>query len=164
VDEPDEASGKGVRVIKKLQLRSAVPSDRPQILAWENADRIAVRELCNLENADYMNYRDDLLNRTSSSDRFLVLDRYVDRELQRIRHLCATTRSNLIVLHELDALVAYLESTPGKIASLFWDRLIQLRQLQTRLWIVLPSSSISPLWPPQRLKAFSAQTTNGTPQ
>jgi hypothetical protein len=162
MDESVRTPQESVKMTDQIRLRSSLPSDQPQILVWEDADRLAVRELCNLEDADYINYRDDLLHRTPAVDRFLVLDRYIDRELQWIRHLCATAPSHLVVLHELDALVAYLVSTPGKIANVFWDRLIHLRQLESRLWIVLPSSCVSPLWPIQRLETYPQNTMNGT--
>ena len=147
-----------------VQLRSAIPSDQPHLLAWDAADSISVRSLCNAQNADYVNYRDNLLGRTSNADKFLVLDRYVDRELKVIRDLCRKPPSQMLVLHELDVLLAYLESRPGRTINLFWDRLLRTRHLQAVLWIVLPTSCIPSRWPECRIQVFRSIPRIGTTQ
>ncbi len=137
-----------------IDLGSAVPSDQPHLLAWDAADPIDVRSLCNKQNADYINYRDNLLDRTSSEDKFLVLDRYVDRELKEFRELCLRARSEILVLHELEVLLAYLESRPGGMINVFWDRLLRTRHLAVKLWVVMPHSCIPPRWPKPRIQVF----------
>jgi hypothetical protein len=143
-------------------LRLAVPSDRPHILTWDCADAISIRSLCNTQHADYVNYRDDLILRTSAADRFLVLDRYIDREVEHFRELCRRSTSGVVVLHELDVLIAYLESRPGHSVNILWDRLLNLRHLEAFLWIVLPSSCVSSRWPHDRREPFCSTASMGT--
>lgn len=143
-------------------LLDAELRDRPNILAWDRADVLSVRQLCSSLNAEYVNYRDDLIVRTRPSERFLVLDRYIDRELDVLRGFCSQTSRRVVVLHELEVLLAYLQSRPGPMLDVFAERLLRIRHLNALLWIVLPSSCVSNRWPEQRVKNVSFEKATGT--
>lgn len=136
--------------------------DRPHILAWDCADVLSVKQLCNALNAEYLNYRDDLIERTKPSERFLVLDRYIDRELDVLRGYCSQTSRRVVVVHELEVLLAYLQSRPGPMLDVFLERLLTIRHLNALLWIVLPSSCVPSRWPEQRVKNVSFEKATGT--
>jgi hypothetical protein len=153
-------------MIHELDLRHAVPTDQLHLVISDDANSISLRLLCNEVNADYINYRDDLLQRVSTNDNFLVLDRYIDREIHRIRELCTNSVSGVVLLHEMDVLVAYLTSRPGKKINLFWDRLMRTRHLDAIAWIVMPSACKPLYWPNERIQTIrsvaSIGNTNGT--
>lgn len=136
--------------------------DRPHLLAWDCADVLSVRQLCSSLSAEYINYRDDLIGRTKPSERFLVLDRYIDRELDVLRRYCSQTSRRVVVLHELDVLLAYLQSRPGPMLDVFLERLLRVRHLDALLWIVLPNSCVPTRWPEQRVKNLSLEKATGT--
>lgn len=146
-----------------LTLRKVDLTDQPHLLAWDLPDTIAVRHLCNEQNADYVNYRDDLLARTRPTDKFLLLDRYIDRELNVFRELCRQSAGRLLLLHEVDVLLAYLQSRPGPTLNVFWDRLLRTRHLNAVLWIVLPSSCIPNRWPEHRVRVVPTARIAGLP-
>ena len=142
-------------------LRQAVPTDQPHLFIWDDANAIELRSFCNEVNADYINYRDDLLQRVSKTDNFLVLDRYIDREIHRIRELCRNSPSGVVLLHEMEALIAYLASRPGRKVNLFWDRLMRTRHLDAIAWIVLPSACKPPNWPNERIRIIRSVASIG---
>ena len=148
-------------MIDELDLRRVVPTDQPHLIISDDEDSISLRSLCNKVNADYINYRDDLLHRISICDNFLVLDRYIDREIHRIRELCANSPSGVVLLHEMDVLVAYLTSRPGKKINLFWDRLMRTRHLEAIAWIILPIACKPPYWPNERLQIVRSVASIG---
>jgi hypothetical protein len=146
-----------------LNLREVELTDRPHLLGWDAVDPILVKQLCNTQNAEYVNYRDSLLSRTKPSERFLLLDRYIDREIDVFRDLCQKSAGRVLVLHEVDVFIAYLHSRPGPMLNVFWDRLLRTNHLNALLWIVLPMSCIPHRWPNLQVRVISSETPTGDP-
>jgi hypothetical protein len=142
-------------------LSSAIPSDRVHLISWQTYDELDVRLFCVKQNAEFLSYRDNLLQRTSGEDRFLALDLYVDREITALRTMCDMSTSGIVVIHGMDILVAYLQARSGKVYNLFWDRLLRLRHLTALLWIVLPPSFIPTRWPVDRVLTFQQVAARG---
>ena len=142
---------------ENLDLRRVELSDRVHLLACEAANN--VRSLCNSQNAEYVNYRDQLLARTLKSDKFLVLDRYIDREIEGFRDLCSQSPGRVLVVDEVDILLAYLRCRPGPQLDIFWDRLRTARHFNALLWIVLPATCIPSRWPQTRIRLAQLPNT-----
>jgi hypothetical protein len=108
--------------------------------------------LCIANNAEYVSYRDDLLARISGTERFLVLDRNIDRELDAVRMMCVKLQGRVIVLDGLDVVITYLRARSPVFAKVFVDRLLNMRQLDGILWVALPTALVPEDWPTLRLK------------
>ena len=135
-----------------INLLDAVPTDRPHLLVQAGPDDLRLRQLCIANNAEYVSYRDDLLSRISGTERFLVLDRNIDRELDAVRMICVKLQGRVIVLDGLDVVITYLRARSPLFAKLFVDRLINMRQLDAVLWVALPATLVPEDWPTLRLK------------
>jgi hypothetical protein len=146
-----------------INLREVELTDRPHLLAWDGVDPISVKQLCTTQNAQYINYRDSLLSRTKPSERFLLLDRYIDREIDVFRDLCQKSAGRVVVLHEVDVLLAYLQSRPGPMLGVFWDRLMRTNHLNALLWILLPGLCIPHRWPTLQVRVIRSERPTGHP-
>ena len=125
-----------------LVLTTAKPSDRPHFLAWDNPHDLAVNQLCFYNQAEKIDYRLNLLNRINPNTQFLILHQHLDREIKAIRDICANANSRVVLLTGLDCLITYLTIHPRGQVSIFWQRLINLRQLKAILWLLLPTPII----------------------
>lgn len=139
--------------LKDLPIATAKPSDRPHILIWDSVQEEDLERLRFHHGTYRANYRRDLLQRheAKSSSKFLRLDQRVDREIQSIRDLCDASPQSYVQLEECDRLITYLACTGGDSLTVFWQKLIDLRQLPKLLWIILPSYLVSPAFPRDRV-------------
>jgi hypothetical protein len=137
-----------------VDLCDATPTDRPHLLVTLRTDGSALKQLCLSKNAVYINYRDELLARVSRTERFLVLDRNVDRELESLRTLCGRHQGRTILLDGLDALLTYLRARSLVGADVFCRRLCYLRQLEAVLWVAVPPALVPVEWPSSRLRTL----------
>lgn len=137
-----------------INLRDAVPTDRPHMLVQSGPDDLRLRRLCVANNAEYVSYREDLLARISAAGRFLVLDRYIHRELDAVRAICAKLQGRVIVLDGLDVVLTYLRARSPIFEQDFVRSLLNMRQLEGVLWVVLPATLVPKDWPTSRLKHF----------
>ena len=133
-------------------LNDASPTDRVHLLVQSSSDDVRLKYTCVVHNAQLIPYRENLLGRVGGTDRFLALDRHLDREVNAIRAICQEYRGQLVVLEGLDILISYLRARSTVFARLFVQRLSQLRQLEATLWIVLPAALVPADWPISRLK------------
>jgi hypothetical protein len=138
--------------LSELRLRSAHPKDCPHLLLWDNPDPEALRQLAWRENAKLVSYREDLLQRIDPKSRFLALHHQCDRELEAIRSLCSQTTEPVVILQDLDCLIAYLSVQADSPITLFWQNLFNTRHLERILWILLPSQVAPPDWQQNRLQ------------
>lgn len=138
--------------LSELRLRSAQPKDSPHLLLWDNPDPEALRHLAWREEAKLVSYRENLLQRIDPQSRFLALHHQCDRELAAIRSLCSQTSEPVVILQDLDCLVAYLSVQPDSPITLFWQTLFSTRHLERILWILLPSQVAPPDWHHNRLQ------------
>lgn len=136
-----------------LPIADAKPTDRPHLLVWDTCDEESLEKLRFRHGTYRANYGIDLLKRhdAQSSSNYLFLHKRIDREIQAIRELVATSPNSYIQLEGLDRLITYLATTSCSDLDLFWQKLIDLRQLPKQLWIVLPSSLVPHNWPSNRL-------------
>jgi hypothetical protein len=121
-----------------LNLKNAVPSDRPHLLLWEKQQRPELWQLAFNSNAEVVSYRENLLNRIEGDAKFLRLDRRLDAEFRAIKDICTNSPKPIVILEEIDCLVTYLKALYPDAYHLFWRKLIDLRHLERILWIVLP--------------------------
>lgn len=144
--------------LKDLPIATATPSDRPHILIWDRVREDDLEQLRFYHGTYRANYRKDLLQRheAKSSSKFLRLDQRVDREIQAIRDLCEVSPQSYVQLEECDRLITYLACMGGDSLTVFWQKLIDLRQLPKRLWIILPSSLVSPDFPVDRVYSVNS--------
>lgn len=126
--------------INSLPLKDAKPTDRPHFLVWDTPNEADLQQIIFYNNARRVNYRDNLLSRTNPQESFLILHRHVDRELKAIRSICSPANSPVVILEGLDCLITYLSIHGQK--ELFWQKLLNLRQLTSLLWILLPTELI----------------------
>lgn len=140
--------------LNDVPIAEAKPSDRPHILVWNHFTDEDLEDLRFRHGTYRVNYRKDLLDRhqTTSSSSFLALNRRIDREIQALRDLCEHSPLAYVQLEDLDRLITYLASTNSQDLELFWQKLIDLRQLPKILWIILPSSLVPSHWPSDRLQ------------
>lgn len=139
--------------LNDIPIADAKPSDRPHLLVWDTCDEDGLEKLRFRHGTYRAHYGKDLINRheAQSSSTYLSLHKRIDREIKAIRDLVATSPTSYIQLEGLDRLITYLAITSTSDLDLFWQKLIDLRQLSHRLWIVLPSSLVPSNWPPDRL-------------
>ena len=136
--------------LNKISLRDAFPGDRPHILLWNNPTELDLNELACRENAQRVSYRQNLLDRVPSQGRFLGLHRHLEKEIDSLRHICYDTDKIVVLLEDFDCLVTFLNTIANSPISLFWQQLLNLRQLESCLWILLPASLLPPDWPESR--------------
>lgn len=146
--------------LNDIPIADAKPSDRPHLLVWDTCDEDGLEKLRFRHGTHRAHYAKDLLTRheAQSSSTYLFLHKRIDREIQALRDLCEASPANYIQLEGLDRLIAYLASTSYSDLDLFWQRLLDLRQLPKLLWIILPSSLIPAHWPPDRLHKLESSS------
>ncbi|GAB1545141.1 hypothetical protein NUACC21_78170 [Scytonema sp. NUACC21] len=137
--------------IEDLKLREAQRRDRPHLLIWDTPDDQELRGLAYRENAELISYRTHLLDRIDTSNPFLTLHLWLERELDAIKAMCSTTRNPVVLLKDLDCLIAYLRVQPDSPITLFWQNLFYTRHLQSILWLILPSKLTPPNWDDSRI-------------
>lgn len=139
---------------KDLRLREAIPKDIPHLLLWENPEQQELEKVAYWENADLVDYRENLLNRVDSNCRYLNLQRDYrwHQEIENLHQICQQTSKPVVLLIEFDCLVTYLRSKPDSQLSLFWKTLQTTRHLESRLWIVFPPSLSPPNWEAKRIQ------------
>lgn len=146
-----------MQTISNLQLREAKPSDRPHILLWDSPNEVDLEQILYYNKAQRINYRDNLLSRIDESkDRFLLLHEHLDRELEAIRSICSQATDEIVLLEGLDYLITYLSVQPSNALASLWHRLSQMRQLESILWILLPTKLTPPNWPEKRMICIPA--------
>lgn len=138
--------------IKDLRLREAKPSDRPHLLLWDTLNDLELQQLAYRDNALVQSYRTNLKSRIAPQSRFLGLHHQLERELDAIKAICATTYKPVVLLKELDCLITYLYVQPESPITLFWQNLFNTRHLESILWIILPSSLAPPGWHDSRIQ------------
>ena len=125
-----------------INLKNAQPSDRPHFLLWDTPNQAALQQIAFYNHAQLTNYRDSLMGRIDSQDRFLLLHQHLDRELNAIRAICSASHCPIIILEGLDCLITYLSAHSTSHKNLFWQKLLTMRQLENMLWILLPTKLI----------------------
>jgi hypothetical protein len=139
--------------LNAVPIADAKPSDRPHILVWDTCDEDGLEKLRFRHGTYRAYYAKDLLTRheAQSSSTYLFLHKRIDREIQALRNLCETSPTRYIQLEGLDRLISYLAFTNSSDLDMFWQKLLDLRQLTKLLWIILPSSLVPAYWPDERL-------------
>lgn len=140
-------------LLNDLPITTATPSDRPHILAWDTCDEDGLQSLYFRYGTYRANYAQELLARHTqqSKSKYLALDRRINREIQSLRDIGSTSPRSCVQLEGLDRLITYLAVSSSSDLGIFWQQLIDLRQLPKRLWIILPNTLIPPDWPLERL-------------
>jgi hypothetical protein len=139
--------------LNNIPIATATPSDRPHLLVWDTCNDDGLEQLRFRHGTHRIHYGKNLVDRHSnqSESQYLSLDRRISREIQALRDLVAASPTSYIQLEGLDRLITYLLITDSGALNLFWQQLIDLRQLPKRLWLILPSSLIPSNWPPTQL-------------
>ena len=81
----------------------------------------------------------------------MVLHRYLDRELDAIRLICSQSSHSVVLLEGLDCLITYLYVQPSTPITLLWQKLSNMRHLESILWILLPTKLAPPNWTGNRI-------------
>lgn len=140
-------------MLTNLSLKSARPDNQPHLLLWDSPSEAELAELAFQNNAQRVNYRTHLLSRIPQNQGgFLVLHHYVDRELEAIKSMSWGVKKPIVLLENLDCLIAYLRIQPGGQITLFWKHLEKTRKLESLLWIVIPPILKPSNWPEERVK------------
>ncbi|NJR52150.1 MAG: hypothetical protein HC780_23850 [Leptolyngbyaceae cyanobacterium CSU_1_3] len=137
--------------IASLPLSKARPSDRAHLLLWDTPNPFELDQITRYNNAQRVNYRENLLQRTRPDARFLTLHHQVEEEIAAIQAICEQTVKPVVFLEGLDCLITYLNVQPGNHTTLFWSSLENTRKLQSLLWIILPHKLVSKSWSETRL-------------
>jgi hypothetical protein len=145
--------------IASLLLRDARPSDRVHLLLWDTPNPFELDQITRYNNAQRVNYRDNLRQRTDPTAKFLTLHHRVDEELAELQTLCKQTVKPVVLLEGLDCLITYLRVQPGNHSTLFWSNLENTRKLESLLWIILPHKLAPPTWSETRLIRIPSPTT-----
>jgi len=134
-----------------LPLKDARPDNQAHLLIWDNP---TPKELWNAKyynNAEAVNYRDNLIQRLDPGDKFLNLHHNIDEELEAIKAICRNSSKQVVLLEGLDILITYLRIKAGGQVSLFWKNLEKTRKLESLLWILLPQPLAPSTWPENRI-------------
>ena len=145
--------------IASLLLRDARPSDRAHLLLWDTPNPFELDQITRHNNAQRVNYKDNLLQRTDPNAKFLTLHHQVDEEMAAIQAICEQTVKPVVLLEGLDCLITYLNVQPGNYTTLFWSSLENTRKLQSLLWIILPHKLAPKTWSETRLIRIPSPTT-----
>lgn len=132
-------------------LRDARPSNQIHLLLWDTPNPHDLHILTTYNNAQTHHYRDLLLSTLQPDQKFLHLHHHLDREVDRLHHLCQTCTQSMVLLHGFDLLLTYLRLQKDSPLPSFWQILHQNRKLAVPLWIVLPSLLAPPRWDRDRL-------------
>lgn len=137
--------------INNLCLQNTKQIDSPHLLLWDNPNDLEITQLAFKNNAEIVSYRDNLLSRIHNQQKFLILNEKLDEELDAIKQIAANTKRPIILLKDLDILITYLYSKPQSPISLFWQKLRDMRHLQSILWIIIPSRMSPSNWHKKRI-------------
>ncbi|PPJ64009.1 hypothetical protein [Cuspidothrix issatschenkoi] len=140
--------------INNLSLPDAKPTDYPHLLLWDNYNDAEIQQLAFHNNAEIISYRDNLISRINSKQKYLVLQENLSQELAAIREICEQTNKPIVLLKDLEILVTYLYSKPSSPMSLFWQQLGSMRHLASILWIVLPTRIYPINWHKKRIQTM----------
>ena len=138
------------QTLNSLALANAIPSDCPHLLIWDNPNSLEFGHLEFRYGAQRIDYRDNVVTRLKSGNKYLNLHRNCNLELAEIKTICQEAIKPVVLLEGLDILFAYLMAKSGKI-ELFWRNLADTRHLNCILWIVLPSSLLWHGWDKNRI-------------
>lgn len=144
--------------ISNLLLRDARPDNQAHLLLWDTPNSFELDQITRYNNAQRINYRDNLLQRTSPTANFLTLHHQVDEELAAIKSICDQAVKPVVLLEGLDCLITYLNVQPGNYITLFWSSLENTRKLQSLLWIILPHKLAPKTWSDARLIRLPSHT------
>jgi hypothetical protein len=138
-------------MINNLFLQDAKPTDKPHLLLWDNPDNLEVTQLLFKNNAQLVSYRDNLLSRINSNGKSLTLHQKLDQELDAIKQIPAAATKPIVLLKDLDILITYLYTKPKSPIDLFWEKMADMRHLQSILWILLPTQPHPINWDQKRI-------------
>lgn len=144
--------------IASLLLRDARPDNQAHLLLWDTPNPFELDRITRYNNAQRVNYRDNLLQRTDPSAKFLTLHHQIDEEIAAIQSICAQAVKPVVLLEGLDCLITYLNVQLGDYITLFWSSLENTRKLQSLLWIILPYKLVPKIWPEARLIRIPSHT------
>lgn len=140
-----------------LILSDAVPRDRAHLLRCAAPDGLRLERLCLEQNGQMVSYRANLTGRRPGGQTHLTLNHRLDEELNAIRLICSQHRHHsFVLLTDLDCLLAYLKAVADGSYHVFIRKLKLLRQLETRLWVLLPPRLAPDQWPPERVKDLTS--------
>jgi len=145
-------------VISNLPLRDARPSDQAHLLLWDIPNPFELDQITRYNNAQKVNYRDNLLQRISPDAKFLTLHHQVEEEMAAIQTICNQSTKPVVLLEGLDCLITYLNVQSGDHITLFWSSLENTRKLQSLLWIILPHKIVPKTWSEARLTRIPSNT------
>jgi len=137
--------------IASLPLGNARPCDRAHLMLWDTPNPFELDQITRYNNAQRVNYRENLLQRTRPDAKFLTLHHQVEEEMAAIQAICEQTVKPVVLLEGLDCLITYLRVQPGDRTTLFWNSLENTRKLQSLLWIILPHKLAPKTWSETRL-------------
>ena len=137
-----------------IDLRSAIPSDSPHLLVWDNPAEVDLRDIAFQNKAKRISHRQEWLNRIPPDSQFLNLD--YRSEVQAIRALCQDVTEPVVLLEDFDYLISYLSIDPDSPITSFWFNIEHMRHLPRILWILLPSQWVPSDWDTRRLLRISA--------
>lgn len=130
--------------IKNGELKDVKPTDYPHFLLWDTPNDLELNQLMYQNNAQLVSYRENLLSRINLNSRFLILHERLDQELEAIKQICQSATKPVVLLKDLDILITYLYVQHQPPISLFWKKLVDMRHLQSILWIILPNQLSPP--------------------
>ena len=134
-----------------LPLKEARPDNQAHLLIWDAPTKHELWQLAYYNNAQQVNYRENLVNRLDPDDKFLNLHHSIDEELSVLKGICCDSPRPVVLLEGLDTLVTYLRVKAGGQVTLFWQNLEKTRKLESILWILLPQPLAPPVWPENRI-------------
>ena len=144
-----------------LPLKEARPDNQAHLLIWDAPTKQELWQLAYYNNAQRVNYRENLVNRLNPDDKFLNLHHSIDEELSAIKGICYDSPRPVVLLEGLDTLVTYLRVKPGGQVTLFLQNLEKIRKLESILWILLPQRLTPPTWPENRILRVSPAYSSG---
>lgn len=148
--------------IANLLLRDARPDNQAHLLLWDTPNPFELDQIARYNNAQRVNYRDNLLQRTRPDAKSLTLHHRVDNgeEMAAIKSICEQAVKPVVLLEGLDCLITYLNVHPGDYITLFWSSLENTRKLQSLLWIILPYKLVPQTWSESRLIRIPSHTSH----
>jgi hypothetical protein len=138
-----------------LPLKNARPDNQAHLLIWDAPTKQELWQLAYYNNAEQVNYRENLIQRLDPDDKFLNLHYAIDEELAAIKGICHDSVRPVVLLEGLDTLATYLRVKSGGRVTLFWQNLEKTRKLESLLWILLPQPLAPPNWPETRILRVS---------
>ncbi len=144
--------------IASLLLRDARPSDRAHLLLWDTPNPFELDQITRYNNAQRVNYRDNLLQRTRPDAKFLTLHYQIEEEMAAIQAICDQSVKPVVLLEGLDCLITYLNVQSGDHITLFWNSLENTRKLKSLLCIILPHKLVPKTWSEARLTRILSNT------